>query len=58
MGHDGMPGTSPSGKLIADCVDYMANALCTDAVVRIWNSEKITPGMRIVATRTRTANMA
>ena len=45
MGHDGMLYSLPSRELIADSVEYMANAHCADALVCISNCDKITPGM-------------
>ena len=45
MGHDGMLYSLPSRELIADCVEYMVNAHCADAMVCISNCDKITPGM-------------
>ena len=47
MGHDGMLYSLPSRELIADSVEYMANAHCADALVCISNCDKITPGMQI-----------
>ena len=51
MGHDGMLYSLPSRELIADCVEYMANAHCADALVCISNCDKITPGMLMAALR-------
>jgi dihydroxy-acid dehydratase len=51
MGHDGMLYSLPSRELIADCVEYMANAHCVDALVCISNCDKITPGMLMAALR-------
>ncbi len=51
MGHDGMLYSLPSRELIADSVEYMANAHCADALVCISNCEKITPGMLMAALR-------
>jgi len=51
MGHDGMLYSLPSRDLIADSVEYMANAHCADALVCISNCDKITPGMMIAAMR-------
>jgi dihydroxy-acid dehydratase len=51
MGHDGMLYSLPSRELIADCVEYMANAHCADALVCISNCDKITPGMLMAAMR-------
>src|SRR6202042_860375 len=41
----------PSRELIADSVEYMANAHCADALVCISNCDKITPGMLMAAMR-------
>nr|MBP7366386.1 dihydroxy-acid dehydratase [Pseudoxanthomonas sp.] len=41
----------PSRELIADSVEYMANAHCADALVCISNCDKITPGMLMAALR-------
>ena len=51
MGHDGMLYSLPSRELIADAVEYMANAHCADALVCISNCDKITPGMLLAALR-------
>ena len=51
MGHDGMLYSLPSRDLIADSVEYMANAHCADALVCISNCDKITPGMLMAALR-------
>ncbi|GAB1406238.1 dihydroxy-acid dehydratase [Thermomonas brevis] len=51
MGHDGMLYSLPSRELIADAVEYMANAHCADALVCISNCDKITPGMLMAALR-------
>ena len=51
MGHDGMLYSLPSRELIADSVEYMANAHCADAMVCISNCDKITPGMLMAALR-------
>ncbi len=51
MGHDGMLCSLPSRDLIADSVEYMANAHCADALVCISNCDKITPGMLMAAMR-------
>jgi len=51
MGHDGMLYSLPSRELIADSVEYMANAHCADALVCISNCDKITPGMMMAALR-------
>jgi dihydroxy-acid dehydratase len=51
MGHDGMLYSLPSRELIADSVEYMANAHCADALICISNCDKITPGMLLAAMR-------
>jgi dihydroxy-acid dehydratase len=51
MGHDGMLYSLPSRELIADAVEYMANAHCADALVCISNCDKITPGMLMASMR-------
>ncbi|MBK1731290.1 dihydroxy-acid dehydratase [Thiococcus pfennigii] len=51
MGHDGMLYSLPSRDLIADSVEYMANAHCADALVCLSNCDKITPGMLMAALR-------
>ncbi|MBX9739644.1 MAG: dihydroxy-acid dehydratase [Beijerinckiaceae bacterium] len=51
MGHAGMLYSLPSREIIADSVEYMANAHCADALVCISNCDKITPGMLIAALR-------
>jgi dihydroxy-acid dehydratase len=51
MGHGGMLYSLPSRDLIADSVEYMANAHCADALVCISNCDKITPGMMMAAMR-------
>jgi dihydroxy-acid dehydratase len=51
MGHGGMLYSLPSRELIADSVEYMANAHCADALVCISNCDKITPGMIMAALR-------
>ena len=51
MGHGGMLYSLPSRELIADSVEYMANAHCADALVCISNCDKITPGMMMAAMR-------
>jgi dihydroxy-acid dehydratase len=51
MGHAGMLYSLPSRELIADSVEYMANAHCADALVCISNCDKITPGMLMAAMR-------
>ena len=45
MGHDGMLYSLPSREIIADSVEYMANAHQVDALFCISNCDKITPGM-------------
>ncbi len=51
MGHDGMLYSLPSRDIIADSVEYMANAHMVDAMVCISNCDKITPGMLMAAMR-------
>ncbi len=51
MGHGGMLYSLPSREIIADSVEYMANAHCADALVCISNCDKITPGMLNAAMR-------
>ena len=51
MGHDGMLYSLPSREIIADSVEYMANAHCAEALVCISNCDKITPGMLMAALR-------
>jgi dihydroxy-acid dehydratase len=51
MGHGGMLYSLPSRDLIADSVEYMANAHCADGLVCISNCDKITPGMLMAAMR-------
>mgnify|MGYP003471711228 CR=1 FL=1 len=51
MGHSGMLYSLPSRELIADSVEYMANAHCADALICISNCDKITPGMLMAALR-------
>jgi dihydroxy-acid dehydratase len=51
MGHGGMLYSLPSRDLVADSVEYMANAHCVDALVCISNCDKITPGMLMAALR-------
>ena len=51
MGHGGMLYSLPSREMIADSVEYMANAHCADALVCISNCDKITPGMLMAALR-------
>jgi len=51
MGHDGMLYSLPSREIIADSVEYMANAHCADALICISNCDKITPGMLMASMR-------
>ena len=51
MGHDGMLYSLPSREIIADSVEYMANAHRIDALVCISNCDKITPGMLMATMR-------
>jgi len=51
MGHDGMLYSLPSRDLIADSIEYMANAHKVDALFCISNCDKITPGMLMAALR-------
>ena len=51
MGHDGMLYSLPSRDIIADSVEYMANAHKVDALVCISNCDKITPGMLMATMR-------
>ncbi len=51
MGHDGMLYSLPSRDLIADSVEYMANAHTVDALFCIANCDKIVPGMLMAAFR-------
>src|SRR5262245_38705492 len=51
MGHGGMLYSLPSRELIADAVEYMVQAHCADALVRISNCDKITPGMLLATLR-------
>ncbi|ERP39319.1 dihydroxy-acid dehydratase [Chitinivibrio alkaliphilus] len=51
MGHGGMLYSLPSRELIADSVEYMANAHCADALICIPNCDKIVPGMLMAAMR-------
>ena len=51
MGHSGMLYSLPSRVLIADAVEYMANAHCADALVCLSNCDKITPGMLMATMR-------
>ena len=51
MGHDGMLYSLPSRDIIADSVEYMANAHKVDALICISNCDKITPGMLMASMR-------
>ncbi len=51
MGHDGMLYSLPSRELIADSIEYMAEAHCVDAIICLSNCDKITPGMMIAGLR-------
>jgi dihydroxy-acid dehydratase len=51
MGHSGMLYSLPSRELIADSVEYVANAHCADALICISNCDKITPGMLMASMR-------
>lgn len=51
MGHDGMLYSLPSREIIADSIEYMANAHCVDALICISNCDKITPGMLMAGLR-------
>ncbi|MFA6835410.1 MAG: dihydroxy-acid dehydratase [Fibrobacteraceae bacterium] len=51
MGHDGMLYSLPSRDLIADSVEYMANAHRVDGMVCISNCDKVTPGMLMASMR-------
>lgn len=51
MGHQGMLYSLPSRDLIADSIEYMAEAHCVDALFCISNCDKITPGMLMAAMR-------
>ena len=51
MGHDGMLYSLPSRDIIADSIEYMANAHQIDALICISNCDKITPGMLMAAMR-------
>ncbi|MDO8106289.1 dihydroxy-acid dehydratase [Isoptericola sp. b441] len=51
MGHHGMLYSLPSREIIADSVEFMANAHQADALVCISNCDKITPGMLLAALR-------
>lgn len=51
MGHKGMLYSLPSRDLIADSIEYMAEAHRVDALFCISNCDKITPGMMMAAMR-------
>lgn len=51
MGHEGMLYSLPSREIIADSLEYMANAHRIDALVCISNCDKVTPGMLMGAMR-------
>jgi dihydroxy-acid dehydratase len=51
MGHNGMLYSLPSRELIADTVEFMANAHTVDALVCISNCDKVTPGMLMASMR-------
>jgi len=51
MGHDGMLYSLPSREIIADSIEFMANAHCVDAIICISNCDKITPGMLMAGLR-------
>ncbi len=51
MGHSGMLYSLPSREIIADSVEYMANAHKVDGLICISNCDKITPGMLMAAMR-------
>ena len=51
MGHDGMLYSLPSRDIIADSVEYMVNAHKADAMICIYNCDKVTPGMLMAAMR-------
>lgn len=51
MGHEGMMYSLPSRELIADSVEYMANAHAIDAMICLSNCDKITPAMLMAANR-------
>lgn len=51
MGHEGMMYSLPSRELIADAVEYMANAHAIDALICLSNCDKITPAMLMAANR-------
>ncbi len=51
MGHTGMLYSLPSRDLIADSVEYMAQAHVVDGIIFISSCDKITPGMLMAAMR-------
>ncbi|MDR1273440.1 MAG: dihydroxy-acid dehydratase [Odoribacteraceae bacterium] len=51
MGHGGMLYSLPSRELIADSIEYVANAHRVDALLCISNCDKVTPGMLMAAAR-------
>ena len=51
MGHEGMLYSLPSRELIADSIEYMAEAHRVDALFCISNCDKITPGMLMATMR-------
>ena len=51
MGHTGMLYSLPSRDIIADTVEYQANAHCADALICIPNCDKVVPGMLMAALR-------
>ncbi len=51
MGHDGMLYSLPSRDMIADSIEFMANAHKVDALFCISNCDKITPGMLMASMR-------
>ena len=51
MGHEGMLYSLPSRELIADTVEFMANAHRMDALICITNCDKITPGQLMAMMR-------
>jgi dihydroxy-acid dehydratase len=55
MGHGGMLYSLPSRALIANAVEYTVNAHCANAIVRIRNCDKSTPGMLMAAMRLNVA---
>ena len=51
MSHEGMMYSLPSREIIADTVEYMANAHAIDALICLSNCDKITPAMLMAANR-------